>query len=106
MVDITIDILRSLCNDETIFMTQHMYNRCRERGIKYDDIKSAIMSGEIIEQYPDDFPYPSCLTLGITMVGRYLHVVCGVSEEQIWIVTAYYPDPDKWETNFKMRKGN
>lgn len=105
MPDITIGLLRSLCDDKTFFMTQHMYNRCRERGIKYEDIKVAIMNGEIIEQYPDDFPYPSCLVLGTIIDGRYLHVVCGVGNNQLWIITAYYPNPNKWENDFKTRKG-
>ena len=25
------------------------------------------MNGEIIEQYPDDYPYPSCLILGVSI---------------------------------------
>lgn len=36
---ITIELLRALCKDETILMTQHVYMRCRERGIRYTDIK-------------------------------------------------------------------
>jgi len=87
-------------------MTKHVYNRCRERGIRYSDIKNAILNSEIIEQYPDDFPYPSCLTLGASIQGSFIHVVCGVGEGKLWIVTAYYPSPEKWESDFKTRKGN
>ncbi|MFG6337693.1 MAG: DUF4258 domain-containing protein [Lachnospiraceae bacterium] len=32
-----------------------------------NDIIFCIHEGEIIEQYPDDYPYPSCLILGFTM---------------------------------------
>lgn len=106
MSGITIDTLRNLCKDETILMTQHVYSRCRERGIHYTDIKNAIIHGEIIEQYPDDYPYPSCLTLGACVNGRYIHVVCGVGEGKLWIITSYYPDPEKWESDLKTRRGN
>ncbi len=106
MDGITIDILHKLCKDETILMTQHVYNRCREREIKYEDIKNAVLYGEIIEQYPDDYPYPSCLTLGTAVNGRYIHVVCGIGEGRLWIITAYDPNPEKWESNLKTRKGN
>lgn len=69
-------------------------------------ILNAILNGEIIEQYLNDYPYPSCLTLGLAVNGRYIHIVCGVGMEKLWIVTAYYPNPEKWEADFKTRKGN
>jgi uncharacterized DUF497 family protein len=106
MSGITLDILHNLCKDETILMTQHAYNRCRERGIHYEDIKNVILNGEIIEQYADDFPYPSCLTLGASLKGLLIHVICGVGEGKLWIISAYYPNPEKWEPDFKTRKGN
>jgi hypothetical protein len=106
MDGITLDILRNLCKDETILMTQHVYNRCRERGIRYVDIENAVMNGEIVEQYPDDFPYPSCLALGASVDGHFIHVVCGVGEGKLWIITAYYPNLGKWESDLKTRKGN
>ncbi|MBQ8210073.1 MAG: DUF4258 domain-containing protein [Clostridia bacterium] len=65
-MDLNIEILQSFCNDESIMMTNHVFNRMIERGIEYDDIKNAVLTGKIIEQYPDDFPYPSCLVLGYT----------------------------------------
>ncbi len=34
-----------------------------ERGICRDEIVTAIMKGEVIETYPTDRPYPSCLIL-------------------------------------------
>lgn len=104
MPEITPEILHKLCRDETIFMTQHMALRCRERKIRYADIKHAILTGEIIENYPDDYPQPSCLILGTTESGAPLHVVAGASEEALWLITAYYPDPGAWEADMKTRK--
>jgi len=101
---ITTEILQKLCIDETIIMTQHLTIRCNERNIKYDNIKTAISEGEIIEQYPTDYPYPSCLILGVPINAKYLHVVVGLGDNKLWIITAYYPNLDKWENNFKTRK--
>ena len=98
---LNIDELRRLCTDETIAITQHLQLRMRERGIKYDDIIMAITTGEIIEQYPTDYPHPSCLILG----SNTLHVVCGVGSGFLWVITTYYPDPNKWEIDNKTRKG-
>ena len=54
-----IDIIKNLCNDETIEVTQHILLRFQQRNISYSEIKQAILSGEIIEEYPEDYPYPS-----------------------------------------------
>ena len=66
---------------------------------------NAIDNGEIIEQYPDDFPFPSCLILGISVKNEYIHVVVSMNEEKIYLITAYIPTSDKWEADFKTRKG-
>ena len=103
MIDIN-ELRRVAENDDNVFITQHMLSRQGLRKIQYDDIISAIRSGEIIEQYPSDYPHPSCLVLGIDTDNEYLHVVCGLSGEYLWIITAYYPDEDKWNSDFKTRK--
>ena len=59
-----IEKYKNLCSDETIIITQHANRRFQERKIFLDDIESAIFSGKIIEEYPDDKPFPSCLILG------------------------------------------
>jgi len=99
-----IEELRRFCSDENMFMTRHTVNRCFERGIKYGQIKQAILNGEIIEQYPADHPYPSCLILNISTENQPLHIVAGAGEGKLWIITAYYPSPVKWEDDGKTRK--
>jgi hypothetical protein len=99
-----IEILRRLCADETVVVTDHVFSRCRQRKITIDQLFQAIRTGEIIEDYPDDFPYPSCLILGTVADKRKLHVVCGSEGSRLWIVTAYWPDPEKWEADYKTRK--
>ena len=85
-------------------MTQHAELRRRQRGISVPDIKYAIQTGEIIEDYPDDYPFPSCLILGDSTQATPLHVVCGSGERTLYVITAYYPSPDKWEPDWKTRK--
>jgi len=104
MKDLTIDALQKLCNDQAILMTKHAVVRMRERDIALDDIKAAIRNGEIIAQYPDDYPYPSCLVLGHCTSSRHVHVVAGIAGTSLWIITAYFPDKTKWEADYKTRK--
>ena len=69
-----------------------------------DDVLSALTHGEIIEQYPTDYPFPSCLILGQTEAGEALHIVCGSNGVEMWLVTAYIPNPNEWTEDFKYRR--
>ena len=89
--------LRKLCIPKNIRITLHAAKRLEQRRIFLKDVIACIMNGEIIEQYPDDYPYPSCLILGMSIEDKYLHVV---------LITAYFPSFDKWESDFKTRKEN
>jgi uncharacterized protein (UPF0303 family) len=98
-----INDLRRLCRDETIAMKQHSKKRFVERGITVDDIHNAVHSGEIIEQYENDKPFPACLVSGLTE-NKPIHVVVSIGDEYLHIITAYFPD-DRWESDLKTRKG-
>lgn len=104
MNELTIEELHSLYAAREIVWSSHVLKRLQMRGIFGEDVEQCIMSGEIIEQYPDDFPYPSCLILGWSTGKQYLHTVIGRGEGKLWVITAYYPSPDKWESDFKTRK--
>jgi hypothetical protein len=99
------ETLHSLCHDDAIVMTNHAVSRCQEREIAYDRIKEAILRGRIIEQYPTDYPYPSCLLVHTLPGNKPLHVVAGVSADRLWVVTAYYPDGGKWSGDYTTRMG-
>ncbi len=99
-----IEELRKLCTDDAIIMTAHVIKRCKERNIDSNSIINVIIHGEIIKQYEDDKPFPSCLLLGMSVNDRYLHVVAS-DTINLHIITAYYPNVDEWEPDFKTRKG-
>ena len=103
---ISIDTLRKYYSEDAVFVTEHASMRFRQKGIKAKDIRHAVSNGEIIEQYPEDYPFPSCLILGINQKNEVMHVVCGCNEEEVWIITAYYPDNKEWENDLKTRKGD
>ena len=96
--------LRAVNTPQNIIITQHSRIRLSERGISVDDIINTINNGEIIEEYPKDFPFPSCLIIGTSLGHRYLHVVVSLNEDFINLITAYYPDPKRWDETFKIRK--
>ncbi len=96
--------IQQLCKAGSIRWTLHVMTRLVQRNISTSDVEYAIMNGEIIEQYEDDAPYPSCLIFGTVVAGQPLHVVCGIAPDELWLITAYYPSKEEWKPDFKHRK--
>ena len=99
-----IEIIREYLLKRKIDWTKHCLNRLQQRNIKISEVKNAINTGKIIEYYYDDFPFPSCLILGYNINNKLLHVVCGMSEDIVHIITAYYPDNTKWKDDLETRR--
>jgi hypothetical protein len=68
------------------------------------EVQMVIEQGEIIEHYPDDPRGHSCLMLGFGENGRPIHVLCSPKVEFLAIITAYLPDKDEWEDDFRVRR--
>ena len=84
---------------------QHALTRMMERNISRQDVQDVIEHGEIIENYPDTKPYPSCLVFG-TITGKTLHVVVAFDENSgiTYIITAYEPSEKHFFPDLKTRK--
>ena len=95
---------KRLCSEGKILWSTHALKRLQERGITVDDVKSCIMSGEIIEEYPNDFPHPSALIFGYDLNEKIIHVVCGTDEKFLFLVTAYVPTTEKFMEDRRTRR--
>jgi hypothetical protein len=84
--------------------TQHAVDQSIVRRISAEELRQAITTGEIIEDYPVDRYGPSCLILGYTDTGRALHIHCSYATRNlIKIITVYQPDPSQW-IDFRTRR--
>ena len=102
---IDIKEMRALAvNIDNVVLTKHVLDRIRQRGVEKRDLLNVIMYGEIIEQYPDDYPYPSCLILYLKINSKPLHLVCSMGNNKVYIITVYEPDLKHWEPDFTARK--
>ena len=102
---ITVELIRTMAaTTSNIIMTSHVNARCLERVIDSSDILEVLRHGEIIEDYPNDYPYPSCLLLAFPKPCMPMHVCCGVGGGKLHIITAYYPKAEKWESDMRTRK--
>ena len=83
----------------------HAIQRMFQRGIGEPAVRQVISTGEIIEDYPDDTPYPSRLVLG-WHGRRPLHVVVAdnADHKENIVITVYEPDLTEWESDFKTRR--
>ena len=88
-------------------VTDHAADEMADDGISEQDLLDATKSGEVIEDYPNAFPFPACLVLahvaGDPSVP--LHAVWAFDETPCYavLVTAYRPDPDRWSADFRTR---
>ena len=92
-------------NATRIVYRTHAIQRMFERQISEADVARVLASGEVIEDYPADYPYPSRLILG--WCGRRpIHVVAADNKgaTEMIVVTAYQPDKEEWQPDFKRRK--
>jgi len=100
---INIEDLQKLCKENKIIWSSHILNRMHQREITRNDIVNAILCGEIIEQYENNYPYPSCLLLGKSVLKTDLHIVCSICDNGMVLITVYYPD-DRFDDTNKIRK--
>lgn len=83
----------------------HAVRRMFERSIAMDEALAAIAAGEVIEEYPEDTPFPSVLLLA-WIKERALHAVVAQDRESgnCYLITVYPPDPRLWEPDFRTRR--
>ncbi len=91
--------------DSRIRITDHADEEAENDGLTFEEIYYSVLHGEIIEDYPRDKPYPSCLVLGRTFAGVPVHSVWAYNDVSKWVVliTVYCPDPDRW-VDWRERK--
>lgn len=86
-----------------LIFRQHAIRRMFERNVTVLEIEQVLEHGRIIEDYPDDVPYPSRLCVGQS-AGRNLHVVYAANGDERIIITVYEPDPTLWSDDFSSRR--
>ena len=90
-----IDSIQKHVISGTYRFSDHAVKRMIQRSIDRHEVEEAILSGEIIEEYPDDKYSPSCLVYGMSLNGRELHIHVSLPPLVV-IVTIYEPATDKW----------
>lgn len=104
MSTLILEIRRKIAQDQFEF-SKHAVDQSILRNIRVQEIREAIATGEVIEDYPEDKYGSSCLVCGFTGSQRPIHIQCSyLSRKIIKIITVYQPDPQRWNYNFTQRR--
>lgn len=103
-----VQTIKGCFDADSVLYTSHARREMKQEPfgeISEQEVYEAISTGEVIEEYPDDTPYPSALLFGTTEADRPLHIVCAYDAEgdRAIIVTVYHPDPQRWY-DYRRRK--
>jgi hypothetical protein len=101
----TIEDIVDAIHHNQIRITDHADEEAHADRLSFDEVFFSVLQGEIIEDYPSDSPYPSCLIYGDTFAGVPVHSVWAYNEASRWaaLITVYRPDPDRW-INWRVRR--
>ncbi len=100
--DNPLEFIRKCVKERKIRWTYRVNMRMKDRFISREFIINSTDGYEIIEEYPRDKYLPSYL-----IYSKYrncvFHIlfVADVEGDNVRIVTAYCPNPDKWKDGFK-----
>jgi Domain of unknown function (DUF4258) len=104
LTDSLLERVRAAAKKRLLFLPHTVRQMSRpDRMIATTEVETVVMTGEIIEDYPEDARGHSCLILGLGRNDRSIHVVCAPKDEYLAIITTYLPDPDQWTRDFRGR---
>ena len=97
--------IRQCVTERKVYWTYHINMRLKRRYIPRRAIVTSVDQYEIIEAYPDDKYFPSYLVYS-RYQNEVFHVLFGVDvgDDNVRVITAYYPNLHKWEPNLKTRR--
>lgn len=92
-----VPLLREKFAADQFEFSRHALDQSVLRLISVREIREAMQTAVLIEDYPADKYGPSCLLLGFTRAGRPLHIQCSYpARTVVKVITVYEPDPAEW----------
>lgn len=95
-------IVSKIEKDDYIF-SQHADKERMNDNIMIYEVEESIVSGTILESYPEDKRGSSCLVVGFTKQGKPIHSVCGKSGDRLVLITVYIPTAPKFINPYERR---
>lgn len=104
-VENPLSFIKECVHGHRVLWTYHINMRLNERDISRRAVFESTEYYEIIESYPDDKYLPSYL-IWTRHQDEVFHILFAIdaNNTNVRIITAYRPDPNKWEDGLKRRK--
>lgn len=96
-----IEWIRQRIAQREYFFSKHGDQERQNDNLTISEIKDALLSGRLLEQYQDTGRGKSCLVAGFTDEGKPIHTVCGERGGWLVIITVYIPGPPKFKTPYE-----
>lgn len=99
--------IRALVRAGDVRVSEHGYDELAEDGLTAREAISGAQEAIVVEEYPDFPKGPCALVLQKDGAGKPVHVVWGIPRgvgKPVVLVTAYRPDPTRWNETFTRRR--
>ena len=103
----TLGQIKQLVVSGDVRISEHGYDELANDDLTAREIVIGIENAVLVEEYPDFPKGVSILVLQTDKNSQPVHVVWGIPKGHISpavLVTAYRPEPDRWNANFTDRK--
>jgi hypothetical protein len=103
----TLEQVRELVSQGDVRVSVHGYEELAADDIHVRDVIDGLSSAVLIEDYPNYAKGPCVLVLQRDATDQPVHVLWGIPAGQsspAVLITAYRPDPDKWDETWLRRK--
>jgi len=99
--------VQRLIQEGKVRISEHGYDELSADGIFARELVEGVSEAILVEDYPNYPKGPCILTLQKDAQGLPLHAVWGIPKghaSPAVLVTAYRPDPERWEEDFRRRR--
>ncbi|WP_369075152.1 DUF4258 domain-containing protein [Thiohalocapsa halophila] len=99
--------MRALVHAGDVRVSEHGYDEPVEDGLTAREVLGGVADAVVVEEYPNYRKGPCVLLLQKDGGGDPIHVVWGIPEHHdrpVVLVTAYRPDPQRWDHSFMRRR--
>jgi hypothetical protein len=97
----------NLINSGEIRISEHGYDELADDGLSARELLSNVTEAKVVEEYPDYPKGPCILLLQKDRLGNPVHALWGIPkghDKPAVLVTAYKPDPKRWDESFLRRR--
>jgi hypothetical protein len=99
--------IQTLVNSGNVRISEHGFDELFGDRISVRDVIHGVRNAVVVEEYQPSGRGPAILVLEYDAEGLPIHVVWGIPhgyDAPAVLVTAYRPDPERWEESFTQRR--